>query len=217
MDCSPPGSSVHGIFQARIREWVAISSFRRSSQPWDQIHISSVSCIGRQTLYHWATWEAVSAVNKLLVYCLCPSASMCVHACVCVCVCVVFFHGVLCFLPKFFWISWIRTWTFGKAFPVSILSIYERSEYGRTFGRSKHEPLSTSTRVWVEVGFLFCYSLVSSPDCLGGVWRQRQLNINAVQLAQCKNRFRGSGFCYCIIEASTFNLHLWYHYSFTFW
>ena len=141
----------------------------------------------------------------------------CVRVCVCVCVCVVFFHGVLCFLPKFFWISWIRTWTFGKAFPVSILSIYERSEYGRTFGRSKHEPLSTSTRVWVEVGFLFCYSLVSSPDCLGGVWRQRQLNINAVQLAQCKNRFRGSGFCYCIIEASTFNLHLWYHYSFTFW
>ena len=127
MDYSPPGSSVHGIFQARIREWVAISPFRRSSQPWDQIHISSVSCIGRQTLYHWATWEAVSAANKLLVYCLCPSASMCVRvcvhvcvrACVCVCMCVcVFFHGVLCFLPKFFWISWIRPWTFGKAFPV---------------------------------------------------------------------------------------------------
>ena len=50
--------------------------------------------------------------------------------------------------------------------------------------------------------------VVSLPDCLGGVCRQRQLNINAVQLAQCENRFRGSGFCYCIIEASTFNLHL---------
>ena len=33
MDCSPPGSSVHGIFQARILEWVAISSSRGSSQP----------------------------------------------------------------------------------------------------------------------------------------------------------------------------------------
>ena len=102
MDYSPPGSSVHGIFQARIREWVAISPFRRSSQPWDQIHISSVSCIGRQTLYHWATWEAVSAANKLLVYCLCPSASMCVRVCVhvcvraCVCVCV---HVCVCIFP----------------------------------------------------------------------------------------------------------------------
>ena len=32
MDCSPPGSSVHGIFQARILEWVAVSYSRRSSQ-----------------------------------------------------------------------------------------------------------------------------------------------------------------------------------------
>ena len=36
MDCSPPGSSVHGVFQARILEWVAISSSRGSSQPRDQ-------------------------------------------------------------------------------------------------------------------------------------------------------------------------------------
>ena len=42
MDCSPPGSSVHGILQARILEWVAISSSRGSSQPRDQ---TCVSCI----------------------------------------------------------------------------------------------------------------------------------------------------------------------------
>ena len=36
MDCSPPGSSVQGILQARILEWVAISSSRASSQPRDQ-------------------------------------------------------------------------------------------------------------------------------------------------------------------------------------
>ena len=36
MDCSPSGSSVHGIFQARILEWVAISYSRRSSCPRDQ-------------------------------------------------------------------------------------------------------------------------------------------------------------------------------------
>ena len=35
MDCSLPSSSVHGIFQARILEWVAIFFYRRSSQPRD--------------------------------------------------------------------------------------------------------------------------------------------------------------------------------------
>ena len=34
MDCSPPGSSIHGVFQARVLEWVAISFSRGSSQPW---------------------------------------------------------------------------------------------------------------------------------------------------------------------------------------
>ena len=36
VDCSPPGSSVHGILQARILEWVTISFSRESSQPRDQ-------------------------------------------------------------------------------------------------------------------------------------------------------------------------------------
>ena len=57
-DCSPPGSSVHGIVQARMLEWVAISFSRGSSQPRDWTHISYISCIGRHILYHWATWEA---------------------------------------------------------------------------------------------------------------------------------------------------------------
>ena len=49
MDCSPPGSAVHGIFQASILEWVAISFSRKSSwaRDWTQ-----VSCFGRQILYH---------------------------------------------------------------------------------------------------------------------------------------------------------------------
>ena len=37
MDCSPPGSSIHVISQARILEWVAISSYRESSQPRTEI------------------------------------------------------------------------------------------------------------------------------------------------------------------------------------
>ena len=59
MDCSQAGSSVHGIFQARILEWVAISYFKGPSQPKDQIWVSCVSCISRQILYHGATWEAL--------------------------------------------------------------------------------------------------------------------------------------------------------------
>ena len=40
MDCSPPGSSILGILQARVLEWVAISSSRGSSRPRDQSQVS---------------------------------------------------------------------------------------------------------------------------------------------------------------------------------
>ena len=66
MDCSLSGCSVQGISQVRILEWVAISYFRGSSRPMDQTHIS---CIGRQILYHWATWEAQSKVVLGLINC----------------------------------------------------------------------------------------------------------------------------------------------------
>ena len=58
LDCSLPGFSVHGIFQTRILEHIAISSSRGSSQPRDRTQGSCVSCTGRQILYHWVTWEA---------------------------------------------------------------------------------------------------------------------------------------------------------------
>ena len=51
MDCSPPGSPVHGILQARILKWIAMPSSRGSSRSWDQTCVSSVSCIGKQVLY----------------------------------------------------------------------------------------------------------------------------------------------------------------------
>ena len=56
---SSPGSSVQGIFLARILEWVAISFSKGSSRLRDQTHISCISCIGRQILYHWATGEVL--------------------------------------------------------------------------------------------------------------------------------------------------------------
>ena len=62
---SPPASSVHGISQGRILEWVAISFSRGSSWPRDWTHISF---IGKQILYHWATREthkgSASFINK---------------------------------------------------------------------------------------------------------------------------------------------------------
>ena len=50
VDCSPPGSSVHGILQARMLERVAMPSSRGSSHPRDGTCISHVSLIGRQLL-----------------------------------------------------------------------------------------------------------------------------------------------------------------------
>ena len=50
MDCSPPGSSVHGVIPARILQWVAISFSRGSSRPGDPTCISCVSFTSRQIL-----------------------------------------------------------------------------------------------------------------------------------------------------------------------
>ena len=55
MDCSPSGSSVHGILQARILEWVAISFSRESSRPRDRTQVSRIP--GRY-FNLWATREA---------------------------------------------------------------------------------------------------------------------------------------------------------------
>ena len=52
LDCSLPGSSVHGILQRWILEWVAISSSRGSSSTRNWTRIFYISCIGRQILYH---------------------------------------------------------------------------------------------------------------------------------------------------------------------
>ena len=57
MGCGLPGSSVHGILQARIMELVAMSFSRGNSWPRDQTHISG---IGRWILYHWSTREVQS-------------------------------------------------------------------------------------------------------------------------------------------------------------
>ena len=61
MDCSPPGSSVHGIFQARVLEWGVIAFSRRPSWPTDWTRVSHIA--GRRFTV-WATRE-VLVVKKL--------------------------------------------------------------------------------------------------------------------------------------------------------
>ena len=68
MDCNPPGSSVHGILQARILEWVAISFSRGSSWHRDWTRTFCISCIGRWNLYNCATWEALYDTHYPLKY-----------------------------------------------------------------------------------------------------------------------------------------------------
>ena len=60
MDCSPPGSSVHEIFQTRILEWVAIFFSRGSSQPRDQ---TQVFCTAGRFFTNWATREALGSIT----------------------------------------------------------------------------------------------------------------------------------------------------------
>jgi len=65
MNCSPPGSAVHGIFHTGILEWVSTSYSRDSSSPRDRTHISCTFYIGRQILYHCSTCEAQNEHVKL--------------------------------------------------------------------------------------------------------------------------------------------------------
>ena len=81
MDCSLPGSSVHGIFQARVLEWVAISFSRGSSQPRDLTRVSHI--VGRRfycLTYQGSTYFMVTE-----------------YICICICMCV-YIHTYICVL-----------------------------------------------------------------------------------------------------------------------
>ena len=70
LDSNPPGSPVLGISQARIPEWVAISSSRGSSQPMDQTHVSWSSCIAGEFFTHraiiWASPRCYYIIIKVM-------------------------------------------------------------------------------------------------------------------------------------------------------
>ena len=66
MDFSLPGSSVQGILQAKILEWIAISSSKGSSWPRDWTYIYYIFCIGRQVPYHVTTYMRCSLTAKII-------------------------------------------------------------------------------------------------------------------------------------------------------
>ena len=66
LDCSHSGSSVHGMSQARILHWVAISYYRESSWPRNWTCLCCVSCIGRQILYHCTTWVSIQFSGSVM-------------------------------------------------------------------------------------------------------------------------------------------------------
>ena len=80
MDCSPPGSSVHGILQARILEWGAMPSSRGSSPPRDRILISYVSlaggCFTARAFFH--TYSGLRATGTE------PTTAGCSELCTCI-------------------------------------------------------------------------------------------------------------------------------------
>ena len=74
MDCSPQGSSVHGILLARILEWVAINFSRGSSQPMDW---TCISCIAGRVFTIWATRGAhLLKIDNVNVYCVLTMAQI---------------------------------------------------------------------------------------------------------------------------------------------
>ena len=85
MDCSLPRSSVHGIFQARLLEWVASSFSRRSSQPRDRTQVSST--VGRRFTV-WATREVTEQWSRCHFFlksrCINNNDSWVAVICVCV-------------------------------------------------------------------------------------------------------------------------------------
>ena len=64
MDCSLSGSSIHGIFQARVLEWIAISFSRGSSQPKNRTRVSHIA--GRRLHHRYSLIHSKSSNGRLL-------------------------------------------------------------------------------------------------------------------------------------------------------
>ena len=84
--CCPPDSSVHGISQAKILEWVAICFSKGSSWPRDQ---TCISYTGKWIIYHWATRKAPNIYHTIIyllyyiIYNICKGLNKQWNCCYC--------------------------------------------------------------------------------------------------------------------------------------
>ena len=76
MDCNLPGSSVHGILQARILEWVALAFSRESSQPRDRTQFPTLQAYALTSTLNKASCQFQ---GKCVCVCVCVSVCLCVH------------------------------------------------------------------------------------------------------------------------------------------
>ena len=82
MDCSPPGSSVHGIFQARVLEWVAISFSRRSSRPRNRTQVSQTVSNASLSEPPRKSWCLIMvSLNLVMSLSLVTAAAKSLHSC----------------------------------------------------------------------------------------------------------------------------------------
>ena len=68
MDCSPPGSSVHGLLQARILEWLAMPSSKGSSPPRDRTHVSCGYCIAGEFFTTEPPGETLNTIHRFFFF-----------------------------------------------------------------------------------------------------------------------------------------------------
>ena len=67
LDCSPPGSSVHEVFQSRVLDWVAISSSKGSSQPRDQTKIFCTPLIAGRFFTTELSWKPLYSRGQMKI------------------------------------------------------------------------------------------------------------------------------------------------------
>ena len=147
MDCSLLGSFANGIFQARILEWVAISSSREFSWPRDQIHVSSVSCIAGRFFTHWAIrngeWNAIHLITSVQ-----PGAKEIIQ--------------LLCLLPPSVW-WWNSNWDLDQFSSVQSLSFVRLfvTPWSQPWSGACQASLSI-TNSWSLYKLMWCYPTISA-------------------------------------------------------
>ena len=124
MNCSPSGSSVCGILQPRILEWVAICFSRGSSWPRDWTQVSCVSCFGRWILNHWRHLGSPAMHTPAILPCF-SNLSLSFYPCT---ISLLFLFSFLC---PFIYLPFLQL---GSSVPVSHpLGVYQQPPFSHFF------------------------------------------------------------------------------------